>query len=55
VAKYHSQQNSSLSNSLNSFDDALSGAVEKLDSGLGNLNILMNDFLEGIALVKKAS
>jgi hypothetical protein len=53
VTTYHAQQNMSLSNSLKSFDGALAGAVEKLDGGLGNLNIVMNDFIEKLDQAKQ--
>jgi hypothetical protein len=55
VSNYHKQQNESLSRSLNSFDKAMAEAVEKLGSGVGSLNILMNQMVENLEEIKKSN
>src|SRR5207248_8631906 len=53
VSKYVGQQNSSLSSSLRSFDETFAEVTTKLNSSLGNLNVLMNDFIEKMAAIEK--
>lgn len=46
VREYHLEISRSLTGTLNGYDEALAGAVDKLNSGISNINILMTDFVE---------
>ncbi|MBU6154132.1 MAG: hypothetical protein KGP28_07505 [Bdellovibrionales bacterium] len=51
--EYNAKQSVVLKQTFDGFDGAMAEAVEKLGSGVGNLNILMNDFLEKLDRVQE--
>jgi hypothetical protein len=52
--EYNAKQKETLKQTFDGFDSVMAEAVEKLGSGVGNLNILMNDFVEKLERVQES-